>query len=91
MMKRAVQIENLKCGGCATTITQSLGHLSGVSHVEVNVDQSVVCFEANDRAFAAAKAKLDQLGYPERGTASGLHGTVAAAKSYVSCALGGMY
>jgi copper chaperone len=87
-MKRSVNIDNLKCGGCATTITQSLSHLAGISNVDVDVDRSIVSFEANDRAFAAAKTKLDQLGYPESGTASGLHSAVATAKSYVSCAIG---
>lgn len=87
-MKRVVQIENLKCGGCATTITQSLSHLPGVSNVAVDVDHSAVSFDANDRAFDTARAKLYQLGYPEAGTASGLHAAVATAKSYVSCAVG---
>jgi copper chaperone len=85
-MKRIVQIENLKCGGCATTITQSLNQLRAGSNVAVDVDHSAVSFDANDRAFDAARAKLDQLGYPDTGTASGLHAAVATAKSYVSCA-----
>jgi copper chaperone len=87
-MKRSVTIDNLKCSGCATTIVQSLGHLSGVFNVDVDIDHSIVNVEANDRAFIAAKQKLDQLGYPESGTASGLHGAVATAKSYLSCAIG---
>jgi copper chaperone len=87
-MKRTVQIDNLKCGGCATTITQSLSRLPGVSNVDVDVDHSQVSFDANDRAFATACTKLDQLGYPETGSASGLHAAVANAKSYVSCAVG---
>jgi copper chaperone len=87
-MKRNVQIENLKCGGCANTITQSLSAMKGVSNVDVDVDRSEVSFEANDRAFIDALVKLDQLGYPKQGTASGLHSAVATAKSYVSCAIG---
>ena len=87
-MKRDLQIENLKCGGCATTITHTLSKLPGVSNVAVDVDRSSVAFEANDRAFEAASAKLDQLGYPVAGSASGLHAAVATAKSYVSCAVG---
>jgi copper chaperone len=87
-VKRDLQIENLKCGGCATTITQSLSKLPGISNVAVDVDSASVTFEANDSAFDTARTKLDQLGYPVAGSASGLHAAVATAKSYLSCAVG---
>jgi copper chaperone len=87
-MLNTISVENLKCGGCATTITHSLGSLPGVSAVAVDVEQGQVSFEADDAARAAALVKLNQLGYPEAGSAHGLAAAAASAKSYVSCAIG---
>ena len=37
---RTIQIENLKCGGCANTIKKGLLKLDGITDVEINIDTS---------------------------------------------------
>ncbi len=83
-----VPVENLKCGGCAHTITSSLAALEGVGEVHVDVDKSLVSFETEASKLPAVKDKLRALGYPEQGTVEGLQSGLAQAKSYVSCAIG---
>jgi copper chaperone len=87
-MSHTVQIDNLKCGGCANTIRTSLLALPGVSGVTVDHDASSVSFEADASQVDAVKAKLRALGYPESGTVDGLSAIASSAKSYVSCAIG---
>ena len=87
-MLHTLSIENLKCGGCAATISKNLSQLPGVKAVTVDVANGAVSLDADDAALEQAKSRLDQLGYPLVGTAAGLHSAVAAAKSYVSCAIG---
>ncbi|MFM2400026.1 MAG: hypothetical protein RL341_2183 [Pseudomonadota bacterium] len=87
-MLHTIAVENLKCGGCATTITHSLSALPGVSAVQVDVEHGQVSFEAADTARAEAVHKLQQLGYPEAGSTHGIAAAAASAKSYVSCAIG---
>ncbi|MEZ4854507.1 heavy-metal-associated domain-containing protein [Flavobacterium sp.] len=81
-----IYIQNLKCGGCATTITKNLSEISGVSHVNVNVEESWVTFTLeNAAALEMVKNTLKKLGYPEDGEANSLG---SKAKSFVSCAIG---
>jgi copper chaperone len=87
-MLQSITVDNLKCGGCANTISKKLSSMSGISDVRVDVDTGSVGFDgAAERIHEVANA-LEQLGYPRRGTASGLLGAVEVAKSYVSCAIG---
>jgi len=87
-MNHVIEIENLKCGGCANTIVKGLTALSGVTQVEVDHDQSAVRFMADPQHLAAVKEKLAAMGYPERGSVTGLTAGIATAKSFVSCAIG---
>ena len=78
-------IDNLKCGGCANTITKGISKIDGVSNVNVDVENSTVSFEAeNETIKNIVLEKLDGLGYPPEGTSSKFQ----KAKSYVSCAIG---
>ena len=83
-----IEVENLKCGGCATTITKSLSQMAGVTGVAVDPDIKTVTFTGEVSLRDSVVARLKSLGYPEKGTAHGLDAGVAAAKSYVSCAVG---
>ena len=85
-----VNVENIKCGGCAGSIVKSLQKLEGVESVTVDVEQGRVTIEADDSLRAAACERLLQLGYPEQGSAAGLKAAKARAKSFVSCAVGRM-
>jgi copper chaperone CopZ len=85
-MKSIIYIQNLKCGGCANTITKQLSVISGVSKLEVQLEESAVIFDYTDESvLEEVKSQLQKLGYPEH-TASNSLGTKA--KSYISCALG---
>lgn len=84
-MIQKIQIENLKCGGCAATIVKGLLAIKGVEEVNVNVEDSIVSFSANDEKLEEVKEKLSKLGYPEVGDKNTV---LHKAKSYVSCAVG---
>jgi copper chaperone len=83
-----IEVDNLKCGGCATTIAKSLSSMAGVTQVTVDTEVKTVSFAGESTLRDAVAAKLKSLGYPEKGTAHGLEAGVASAKSYVSCAVG---
>ena len=85
-MKTTINIENLKCHGCANTITKGLERIEEVEQVDVNVENSTVeiLFSGNDDNIIKFKNKLYNLGYPEKGN----NNIVSTAKSYVSCAVG---
>ena len=87
-MITVIKIENLKCHGCANTITKGLTKFNEVEQVNVNVENSTVeiSFEGTDETITMFKNKLSKLGYPEAGHNTGF----SIAKSYVSCAVGRM-
>lgn len=80
-------VENIKCGGCANTITSKLIEFPSIINVQVDKDTETVTI-MHDDAFQRHLV-VDQLlhmGYPENGNNNLLH----KAKSYVSCAIGKM-
>ncbi len=88
-MLTQIYIDNLKCGGCASTITKELNALNGVSKVKVDNEHDLVEIETADNFnFTEVKDKLKSLGYPEKDTVHGFEKLTAGAKSYVSCAIG---
>lgn len=87
-MKTIVHIQNLKCGGCVSTITKKLNALDDVSEVTVEVEDNSVTFEYSDEhTLDVVKETLADIGYPEDGERNSL---TTKAKSYVSCAFGKM-
>ncbi len=87
-METTIYIQNLKCGGCANTVTKNVSAIGNITNVKVNVEESSVAFNyENDANLAEVKDKLQSLGYPEDGQANSLG---SKAKSYVSCAIGKM-
>lgn len=87
-MAYQVKVENIKCGGCASTIRSKLEAIEGVSGVDVQVEEGIVSIEAAEDTREAVTARLHSLGYPESGTAEGIAAATAMAKSFVSCAVG---
>jgi copper chaperone len=85
-----LSVENIKCGGCAGTITKRLTKLDSVSDCQVDVEKGIVSITADDTSKAEVTALLLKLGYPESGTTEGLKAATAKAKSFVSCAVGKM-
>ncbi len=78
-----IEVENIKCGGCANSIEKALLKIKGVDSVKVNVDNGIIVI-VGDALRPELVAKLTQIGYPEKG-----NNTMACqAKSYLSCAVG---
>lgn len=85
-METTIYIQNLKCGGCATTITKNISSIETITNVVVNIEESSVTFGyASTERLTELKDKLKTLGYPEDGETNSLG---SKAKSYVSCAIG---
>ena len=81
-----IKIENLKCNGCASTITKALVKFEEVANVDIDIENSIVkiIVEGVDKNIDKYKKKLSVLGYPETGN----NNTFSVAKSFVSCAIG---
>jgi copper chaperone CopZ len=84
-MTTKIQIENLKCGGCAATIKKGLLTIDSIESVEVDVEKSIVSITSENENLGLIKEKLSKLGYPEVGNKNTI---VHKAKSFVSCAVG---
>jgi copper chaperone len=90
-MQIAIEVENIKCGGCANSITRKLLENSDFQNVSVDVEKGIVTLEsANAEAHSGAVASLLKMGYPETGSVEGLKSVKAKASSFVSCAVGRM-
>lgn len=86
-----LEVENIKCGGCANSIQNQLNSLNGVSDTQVDIDSGKVrCLIESEALVEQVKQSLLKQGYPEAGTIEGLGAVGAKAKSYVSCAIGKM-
>ena len=90
-MLQTFEVNNIRCGGCANTITKSLLK-EGFSNIEVDLSCEPrkvtvdICDEASE---AHLKAILRNLGYPLFDEEIGLaDSTALKAKSFVSCAIG---
>ena len=87
-MRTSIIVQNLKCGGCANTITTKLSQLENVTNIVVDTESSTVSFVAISSEDAlSVKARLKTLGYPSIEDANGV---LSKAKSFVSCASGKM-
>lgn len=85
-MKTSIIVQNLKCNGCAKTITSKLSEIENISDINVQVEESKISFKYinEDDAFLV-KEKLSKIGYPSIEEDNSLaHKT----KSYISCATG---
>lgn len=88
-MQKTFEVQNLKCGGCANTITKKLSET--YSNVTVEPDAKTVTVEFEEGQEDAIKATLRELGYPVVGEEMGFFSSTGAkAKSFVSCAVGRM-
>ncbi|MDD7885271.1 heavy-metal-associated domain-containing protein [Flavivirga sp. 57AJ16] len=87
-MKITLEIQNLKCGGCANTIMSKLSNIENISDVTINNEAHAVSFSyKNDKTLLEAKQLLHKIGYPIVGEKNVL---ATKAKSFVSCAIGRM-
>ncbi|QCE42497.1 heavy-metal-associated domain-containing protein [Psychroserpens sp. NJDZ02] len=85
-MNTSIVVQNLKCGGCANSITTKLAEIENITDINVDVDSSLITFSHNNKVDAATvKDKLKILGYPSIDDDNNL---MFKAKSFVSCATG---
>lgn len=85
-MKSTLEIQNLKCHGCANTIKNKLTDIKGVSNLSIDNDGNTVSFShEREDLLMTVKEILLKLGYPVVGYKNAL---TTKAKSFVSCAIG---
>ena len=89
-MQHIIEVENIKCGGCANTISRQLQKIEGVEQVSVDIENGRVTVEADTDHREQLVTALLASGYPEKGSAEGIKAAAAKAKSFVSCAIGRM-
>jgi len=86
-----IEVDNIKCGGCAGGIKAALMKDKMIDDVSVDIEEGVVKIRHKDGFNAAAvKKTLLNMGYPEKGSLKGIRSGAAKAKSFVSCAIGKM-
>lgn len=84
-MTTEINVDNIKCSGCAKTVTNRLDQISSVSNVRVDVESGKISFDyQEDSNKTEVISSLKKLGYPLSGEGSGID----KAKSYVSCMIG---
>ncbi|MEP0132056.1 MAG: heavy-metal-associated domain-containing protein [Eudoraea sp.] len=87
-MKASVIVQNLKCGGCAKTITSKLSEMNHLSDIDVDTETATVHFTCENVDDAIlVKDKLKALGYP---SIEYKNSVSAKARSFFSCASGKM-
>ncbi len=85
-METTILVQNLKCGGCANTISKKLQQLEGISNINITPEQNSVTFNySTTEQLQAVKNMLVKLGYPPEGEANSISKKV---KSYTSCMIG---
>lgn len=83
-------VENIKCGGCATTISKKLTTVFATNAIDINIEQGIISIDIDNTRRAELAQVLLDLGYPESNSIHGLKSVKAKAKSFVSCAIGKM-
>ncbi len=88
-MQQTFQVENVKCGGCASTLKTKL--LDAFGEVEVNLETMPreITLDIEENKIDALRHALRGLGYPMSDEKLNLFETTTTkAKSFVSCAIG---
>ena len=88
-MIKTLEVYNVKCGGCANTLTSSLKEGFGEVTVNLEVEPRQITLDINEDKIEELKIKLRTLGYPlTTDKLSGFDKAATTAKSFVSCAIG---
>jgi len=88
-MLRTIQVQNVKCGGCAATLTGKLKEEFGEIEVNLDVMPREITLELQEEKIDALHEALKGLGYPVATENFGFfEDTSMKAKSFVSCAIG---
>lgn len=88
-MKQSFEVMNVKCGGCAHTLTSSLEKEFGSIEVNLELEPRVITLDVKEEQIPLLRVKLKKLGYPMNDEdLSAFDSFSSNAKSYVSCAIG---
>lgn len=90
-MKKTFEVHNVKCGGCAGTLTKELSKDFGEVEVNLEVEPRQITLDIEENQIENLKLKLRSLGYPlTTDDLTTLQTIGTTAKSFVSCAIGKM-
>ncbi len=61
----ALEVKNVKCGGCVDAIKNGLAELEGIDVKNIDIPSGKLEFESDgNTSLDTVKEKLDSLGYP---------------------------
>lgn len=65
MVKIIIQVRGMSCGHCVAAVESSVGELTGVSSVKVNLENGQVAIEYDPASVTLEKIKdvIDEQGY----------------------------
>ncbi len=86
MKTQEIFVENIKCGGCMTSIKQALEKIKGIAKVEIDLEKEKISLKGDKYKLREVIDSLNKMGYPQKGD----NNLFKQAKSYVSCAIGKM-
>ena len=90
-MKQTFEVLNVKCGGCAHTLTSKLAKEFGEVAVNLGVEPRQITLDVEESNIPALREALKGLGYPMSDeNLTTMEGFTTTAKSFVSCAVGKM-
>ena len=90
-MKQTYEVLNVKCGGCANTLTTKLAEGFGEVTVNLEVEPRQITLDIEKSQVPALRQALKGLGYPMSDEdLTTMEGFTTTAKSFVSCAVGKM-
>ncbi len=79
------KVDNIRCGGCANTITKKIKEKFSVASVDIDTEEGIVSIDIDDSSIDDVYEVLLSLGYPKTGENNGVF---TKAKSFTSCAIG---
>jgi len=90
-MQQTFEVLNVKCGGCANTLTTKLAEEFGEVHINLEVEPRQITLDIEEANIPALRTILKALGYPMSDEdLSTVESFTTTAKSFVSCAVGKM-
>ena len=90
-MKYSLEVDNIKCEGCATKVKNELSKKYEFIEVDLEKMPRVVTVELDADQVDTLRADMKSLGYPATDESlSGFENLSTKAKSFISCASGKM-
>lgn len=65
-MKLSFEVDKVMCGGCTSNIEKNLSENVAITTVTVDVASGRVDIDATEDVSAWAKAKCEEIGFPEK-------------------------